>query len=423
MKSLQILTLCSIAIFGICSCTKTKGEITMTYTKATAVYGNIEELRATPLVSSVKSIDHPGKIYIDDDVMLIGEKEEGIHVYDNSNSNSPEKINFIELPMNREFYVDGNMIYAESHYDFVKIDISDKYNPKLISRVEFAFGEDEPNDQGEHIIGFHYETVTESFELGSPEAEALEESTYLYYNYMDKLIPVSSVPSSFVSVSSDARGTLNKIATLDDYVYVVGDGRIYSFSNELDEMHFSNRVELYTSGIETIYPSNGSLYVGTQSSMMILDASNPATPYIKSSYWHPTSCDPVLPHGNIAYLTLRSADNSGCAGDDNTLTVIDVTDEYHPQQINTITMESPYGMGIDQQYLWVGEGSNGLTLFDNSVPASPQRIKTFSNVTVYDIIPNPNTTNTLYTTGDGGLNFYEVDYSNLTLTPIASIKY
>lgn len=416
-----------LAVLGVgllaTSCNKTNGEITMTYNKASAVYANLDEIRQMPLVSPVRSINDPGKIYIGDHFILIGEKEEGIHVFDNTNPNAPVAIGFLQLPMTREFYVDGNYIYAEGHYDFLKVDLTDMYNPTLVSRVEYAFGEPHMNDNGDEIIGFTYDVVTETFELGSPEAQALEESTELYYDYQDNLIPVASVPSSFVGAGGDVKGTLNKITTMNDYAYVVGHSDIFVFTTSGQNLDFVNRITTESSDIETIYPYEDYLFLGTQSSMELLSTSNPENPSHVSVYWHPTSCDPVLPNGEVAYLTLRSADNSGCAGDDNTLEVIDMSNETEPTVLNSVVLDAPYGMGIDGNYLWVGQGNYGLSLFNNTDPSSPQLIKTFAGVNAYDVIPNPYVPNAIYITGNHGMELYNVDYSNHTISLATTINY
>ena len=46
--------------------------------------------------------------------------------------------------------------------------------------------------------------------------------------------------------------------------------------------------------------------------MQVIDISNPVQPELEGSYWHPTSCDPVLPvDENTAYVSLRSGDFAG----------------------------------------------------------------------------------------------------------------
>ncbi|MCB9195677.1 MAG: hypothetical protein H6600_01955 [Flavobacteriales bacterium] len=423
MRSKHILIATAALAMTLGACTKNKGEITMTYSKATAVYGNIEEIRNTPLIAPVRSIDNPGKIYVGDKFILIGEKEVGIHVFDNTDPNNPTAVTFIQLPMNREFFVDGDYLYAESQYDFVKINLSDFYNPSLIDREVYAFGTGQKNENGEEIIGFTFATVTESIEIGSEEEKALKTSTHLYYNYLNELIPVSSVPSSFSGVGEEGRGTLNKIATMNDYVYVVGNNKMYVFADDNNDLIARNVVHLNSWDVETIYPNEGNLYIGTQSSMILMNTNNPENPSEVSSYFHPTSCDPVLPNGDVAYLTLRSADNSGCAGDENTLTILNMEDEKNPTPLNSIVMNSPYGMTISGNYLWVGEGTNGLSLFDNSNPFDPVLIKTFTDVEAYDVIANPAIPNGIYVTGSEGMDHYNVDYQQLSLSAQGRINY
>lgn len=422
MKLSSVFAIGLTAAVGLSACVKNKGEITMTYSKASAVYGDLEVIRSTPLIAPARTIENPGKIFIGDQVILIGEEEKGIHVFDNSNPSNPVAISFLQLPMTREFYVSGDKLYAEGHYDFIKIDLIDIYNPKIIDRVEYAFGEGHKNDLGQEIIGFTFQTVTESIQLGSDKDKALKESTELYFDHKDQLIPVSSVPSSFSGLGEDVHGTLNKITTLNDYAYVVGAHKMYVFSDHGYQMESLNQVDI-AGDVETVYPYDNHLYVGTQSSMTLLSVSNPELPYEVSTYFHPTSCDPVLPNGDIAYLTLRSADNSGCAGDENTLTVIDMTNKSNPTELHTEVMNSPYGMTLDGNYLWVGEGSNGLTLFDNTNPAAPMPIKTFTNVLAYDVIATPAQPNRIYVTGAGGMEIYSVDYQQLTLSASGRINY
>ena len=78
--------------FIFSSCNKDKGTITITYNKGTAIYANIDEIRAIPLVSAPRVIENAGKIFMNEEMVLIGEKGKGIHVYNNSNPNNPINI-------------------------------------------------------------------------------------------------------------------------------------------------------------------------------------------------------------------------------------------------------------------------------------------------------------------------------------------
>ncbi len=409
-------------LFLLSSCVKDKGSVTMTYNKGTAVYADLDAVRSKTLIGTTRQINDPGKIFIDENMLLIGEEDEGIHVYDNTNPASPVNVSFIQLPFCKEFYVENNMIYAESQYDFVKIDITNLSLPTLVNRVEFAFGDAIFDHNGNVLVGFDYAVVTESFDFGSAEELALRESSNLFYNSKGNLIPESSVPSSFTGNSESIKGTLNKITVNNNYVYVVGDSKLYTFYDAPNQMNLVNETDI-SLGLETIYPEGNNLYLGTQTSMIVVDASNPSSPEYTSEYEHPTSCDPVLPNGNVAYLTLRTADFSGCNGDENTVEVLDISDVNNPEPLNSYTVSSPYGMNIINNYLFVGEGNNGLTIFDISNPQFLAFQTTLSNVTVYDIMPHPTDPSIILTTGDNGLVQYNIDYATLTLTELSSINY
>ncbi|MCT4580734.1 MAG: hypothetical protein N4A35_04885 [Flavobacteriales bacterium] len=410
------------SIFLLFSCHKDKGVISLTYNKATAIYGSLDEIRTSPLVTVPKTIQNPGKIFIDENVLLIGEENEGIHVFDNTTPASPSPVSFIQIPFNKEFYIEDNIIYAETQYDLIKIDVSDLSNPTLIDRLENAFGTPLLNSQGEAIIGFSYAVATETFKINSPEEKAIRKDGYLYYDYLRKTIPPSSVPSSFTSSSRESKGTLNKIALSNDHVYVIGGTQLYTFHNTNNELSKIDELFLQN-GIETIYPEDNKLFIGTLNSMLIVDITNPSNPVQEGTYFHTTSCDPVLPKENVAYLTLRTGDFGGCSGDENALHVIDIEQTSFPKLHEQITMTSPYGMQLINHYLFVGEGKNGLSIFDANDPLNLTKVMTKTNIEVYDIMEHPSNPNIILTTNESGLQQYVIDYNTLELSPLSAVNY
>ena len=409
-------------VFLFSSCTKDKGTISMTYNKGTAVYGDLEQIRSTPLIAAPRSVEDPGKIFIGESFLLIGEENEGIHVYDNSNPNNPVNVSFIQLPFTKEFYVENNTIYAESHYDFLKIDLNNINSPVLVSRVENAFGDPITNDAGEVLIGFDYKVTTESFKLNSPEARTLEDSYYLYYDYLNQLIPPSSVPSSFAGNSTQIKGTLNKIAIYDKHIYIIGDDNIYYFEDGPTNMFYLNKVRLQN-GLETIYSENNHLFIGTERSMVVVDVSSPSSPMVISEYWHPTSCDPVYPFGNVAYLTLRTDDFAGCNGNLNSLDVINISNINNPMPMYSIPMNSPYGMSMINNHLFVGEGINGLTVFNAADPTNLIHISNNEDIEAYDIMMHPTIPNRILTTSENGLEQYSIDFNTMNISFISRVNY
>jgi uncharacterized secreted protein with C-terminal beta-propeller domain len=73
-------------------------------------------------------------------------------------------------------------------------------------------------------------------------------------------------------------------------------------------------------------------------------------------------------------------------------------------------MREPYGLGIDDEILFVCDGKDGLLVYEASDLASiPQKkIAQFPNIDAFDVIPFQDY---LFMIGDDG--FYQYDYSNL----------
>ena len=172
-----------------------------------------------------------------------------------------------------------------------------------------------------------------------------------------------------------------------------------------------------------MYSEGNHLFIGTQSSMIIMNVTNPSSPYETSTYNHPNSCDPVLPIGNIAYLTLRTADFTGCSGDENTLEVLDISNLNSPEKITSIPMASPYGMTMINNKLYVGEGTNGMAIFDAANPANPILINSNTSIVAYDVIEHPSIPNRILTTSDFGLSQYEVNAATMEIIFLSEIAY
>ena len=409
MKKL-LLVLLPLTLVFFQSCTKDFGTIEVSYKKATAVYGDIEAIRNTPLMEGTRPITNAGKIFVAENLLLIGEEGAGIHIVDNADPKNPSNLSFLNIPGNREFYVEGNTLYAESHYDMLKIDISNKSQPRIVSRVENAFADAEQfkNDKGEVLIKFDFEDVTETVSADNEIHQQIwGEQAYYYYDFANQLIPPSQVPVSFAGNSSASIGSVNRIAVVENHIYVITRNSITPFEDNGQLTVFN---EVYAnSGMETIYPDGDKLYIGTQNSMEIFDINNPTAPSWSSSFWHATSCDPVLPSGEVAYVTLRTGDVGDCPGDENALLVLNVRNASNPTQLQEIEMESPYGMTIVGSKLYVGEGSNGLKIFNIEDKQNITLDTWEPNIEAYDIIYHPTNPNLILIAGPVGISQYEIE--------------
>ncbi len=392
----------SIILFTLASCGNDLCKQTVTYTKATAIYGDVEELRQVEVNTGIQQIVDPGKIYIGNDFLLVGEENKGIHVIDNSNPYSPQQVNFIQIPRNGEFYVEGNTLYAESMYDVVSYDITDLENVTLRSRAEEVFTANITNSEGQRLIGFDMEEVTEELDCNSP----INAGEINFFAWNNQLIPASQVPSSFAGNSAGDIGTINRIAYKDERLYIINERDLFTLE-ATDELSLLNVAENVGWDMETIYPYDDYLFVGTRSSMNIFNTENPDDPRMEGRFDHAQSCDPVLPTDNVAYVTLRS--NNACFGFTNQLDVVDITNVTTPFLHKTIELSSPYGMSISGDVLYVGEGENGLSIFDISDKKTPVLLQTDTSVEAYDIIAHPTASDRILIANESGLAQYEID--------------
>lgn len=417
----RLVTIIAIASLFV-SCVKTKGDIVLTYDRAQAVYGDLDSLRSLPLLIAKQPLENPKSFFISKDYILVGERNKGIHIYDNIDMQNPQRMSFIQIPNNREFYVKDNFLYAETLYDFIKIDITDVYNPVLVSRAKNVFWETQYDDKGRALLQFNFERITESFEVNSPEAKTIKKEGKLFLDYNKNIIPESLIPTSFTGASGNGKGTLNRISVDYGHIYVISDNTLHVLENgtEISKVTDKN----LSTGSETIYAANNRLYIGSTTDMAIFSANNPSNPYRLSTLEHTESCDPVLPHGNVAYYTLRSAANEGCNDlGENTLNVVDLSNELEPSVIESIELESPYGMTMVMNYLLVGEGANGLTIFDATKPTKLEQVAHIFNIEAFDVMLHPIYSDVIIVSNSTGLQQFKVNWATLNFSPLGQIVY
>jgi len=423
MKKSVFILLGLVTLMGMSSCSKFEGQITMTYTKATAIYGSIDSIRQLPLLAETRAVSYPVGFYVGKNYVLVGERGEGIHIFDDLNMQNPGRKSFLRIPFNKEFYVKDDILYAESGYDLLKIDLRDINNPVILSRAKNAFGNLHYNDKNELILGFAYRTVTESFDPSQPESKEIKKNRTLYVDYKNNMIPLSSVPSMFTGDNGQSKGTLNRISAYRNYVYVIGKEKMHVFSNYAINAPLQKTSEISViENTETIYGSDGKLYLGSESEMTIY--SQGSRPTRLGSLSHEVSCDPILPFGKIAYFTLRSVANEGCSpAGSNTLSVVDIEDPKSPSLLRTFDLKSPYGLAMINDYLFVGEGRNGLTVFRAMDKRHPKDKKTFDAIKAFDIATNPFDNNKIIVTTAAGIEQYQVNWSTLQLQLVNTLNY
>jgi len=107
-----------------------------------AIYITAEELRGDyPKISAPREIAKAAKVYnyMDGDIILINERNKGIHVVNNRVKETPQNIAFIEIPGNVDMAVKDGYMYVDSFTDLIVLDIRDINDIKTVYRKEKVF--------------------------------------------------------------------------------------------------------------------------------------------------------------------------------------------------------------------------------------------------------------------------------------------
>ncbi|MDH5475026.1 MAG: hypothetical protein OEX22_04985 [Cyclobacteriaceae bacterium] len=215
-----------------------------------------------------------------------------------------------------------------------------------------------------------------------------------------------------ISSTSGQGGSLARFAIGGNHLYTINDFsiKIFDVSGRTDIV-YKKDVDVGF-GIETLFPVGQNLFIGAQDGMYIYDITSPDSPQQLSYYSHFVSCDPVVVQDNLAYVTLRVSECRPSQSWD-ALEIIDISNLSNPIQISSYPLDSPYGLGISGNTLFICEGNNGLKVLDVSDPRNIKVITQFSGIHAYDVIP---TQQILIVTGNTGIRQYDFsDPQNITL--------
>ncbi len=416
VKPSQILALLGLLLLlsplFIISCQDLRTQ-TITWVEYEPVYMTHEEFLNSVSLETSRDLVNPGKIYFYDGYLFVNEVNKGIHIIDNQNPSSPQNIGFINIPANKDLAIRNELLYADSQKDLLIFDIKNLHNPELIDRVEDVF-----NISANTPPGFTTQAVDASMGLvvdWKPvvREEVCEGNCHSHPAASRGGFRTMSSDGSFTAGESSGGsqtgvgGSMARFAITGDYLYAVDDRDLITFDIS---SHNASKVDRQYVGwlIETIFPYNENLFIGSVNSMYIYDLSNPAFPNQLSVFRHATACDPVVVEGNYAYVTLRDGDNCPNIQGTNQLEVIDVEDLTNPKNIGIYKMIKPHGLGIDDGYLFVSEGEHGLKVLDATDPHNVKEMRHITDIKTYDVIPF---NGVLMVTGASGIIQY--DYSNI----------
>jgi hypothetical protein len=187
-----------------------------------------------------------------------------------------------------------------------------------------------------------------------------------------------------------AGGSTARFTIAGNYLYVVDHTSLKSFdiSNQASPV-FKSKTEIGIN-IETIFPYQDKLFIGSSSSMYIYSLADPSKPTktAKADYTIRMSCDPVIAKDSVAYATLRAT--GPCGGSSSALVVYNIKSISSPALIKTVSLIAPYGLGVKDSALYVCEGQEGLKIFNVRNAYNPIQVNNKTGYTFYDVIPYGN---------------------------------
>lgn len=208
---------------------------------------------------------------------------------------------------------------------------------------------------------------------------------FLFALFLISFIACTTEDGSFDS--GGQAGSRARFASKGDCLYVLNDQTLMTF-----DVSDSSKIVLkddfaLQSGMETIFPTDSILFLGSINGMFLMDVQDPFHPEYLSSYQHVTSCDPVVVSGTYAYVTLRTDPNNWqCSRSVNELHVIDLRDVQKPMQVARYSMVNPKGLAYQNKKIFVCDGLD-LVVMDASDPVDLIELDRFKmDGEPYDVI-------------------------------------
>lgn len=337
----------------------------------------------TVAVETPRELESPEKLYFKDNYVFIVESGEGIHVINNEDPTLPRSEYFISIPGNHDLAIQNQFLYADNYSDLVVFDVSDIHTIVEVNRLSAAFD----------YYGTNYlEYWEDPSMLVTGYTETVVETDYEYDCNGGDDVAVNDVAfaetTDFSGVGSEGSGIGGSMARFtinNGYMFAVDQYSIRPFDLSDPSLPESREPTYIGWDIETVFPYNDQLFIGSQSGMHIYDVSTPETPTFLSVFQHANACDPVVVQDDVAFVTLR--DGTECNTFTNQLDILDVSDLTNPTLIKSYDMDNPHGLGVREDCLYICEGDYGLKHFNIEDLNNITLVNHFEDIHALDVIP------------------------------------
>lgn len=416
MRNHILLSICFLTVLVGFTNSCTKDTITESYSIFKPVYHTKAEVKANAKSGPALAITNPGKLFVKGNYAFLSELDKGVHIIDFSNPAAPKNIAFINIPGCVDLAVRGNYLYADCYTDLVTIDIS---NPTAVVVQQFIEGVF-PHRQ--YAYGFYADTnkvITSWVRVDTIVKRRMDDLSF-YSKRKDLLffptamMNASGTPSaSNTNVTNGIGGSMAHFGLMGNRLYTVSytDLKVFNTSNAAIPTYVKT-VNFSQGNIETIFPYKDKLFLGSQTGMLIYNASNPDNPTPLGSFSHARVCDPVIAEDKYAYVTLRSG--NACGGFTNQLDVLDISTLTAPTLIKSYQLHNPAGLSKDGNLLLICDGTDGLKIFDAADPNNVKQVSRVLDLNTIDVIALNGIAITVATDG-----LYFINYTNIALPFIA----
>lgn len=180
-------------------------------------------------------------------------------------------------------------------------------------------------------------------------------------------------------------GSITRFTIAKNYLYVASNHylSVYSLTDPAKPVQVNKSTLKFD--IETIYPYNNYLFLGTRTGLYIYSIDTASSPRLIGEAQHARSCDPVVVNDSVAFVTLKSS--GGCGPATAGLYIHDIKDITHPQLKKSIPLPDPTGLGLQDSILYVCCGNAGIKIFNIKSPYSPVLLSTKNDGNYQDVIP------------------------------------
>ncbi|MDR0714486.1 MAG: hypothetical protein LBF89_09560 [Bacteroidales bacterium] len=236
------------------------------------------------------------------------------------------------------------------------------------------------------------------------------------------LVNCSKSDSGAGDSSQGTGGSMARFAIQNDVLYTVSSDmlQLFDLTDAAHPKYMTSKNQKIGSDIETVFPMDTLLFVGSQSGMYVYNVTRPKFPQRLGEVSHIRSCDPVVAQGNYAYVTLNTNENWCGTSPNNVLQIYDISNPMNPKLKKTLNLLGPQGLGVDGNKLFVCD--KGLKVYNISQPENPVWVDDLYEIdeadvsAAYDVIPMDGL---LILIADEGL--YQFDYTGDKLTFVSKI--